>query len=192
MKCSKCGCENLRKANFCKKCGHKFSNDDKELASKKGLIGVLNKIKNWYNFWTFKKVTDSIWFKILSVVVVLVIGFYFYFLNGDNLRIETGNNYNLNYNKNNHEYYVYLKQESYSDYAQNDGLIEINLYIPKRNQEIYVQKYDENNKIVQEDTFKKENVIKVNANTKENGYYLISTNKDMTDALKVYVYLGGE
>ena len=69
VNCSKCGKKNIKKASFCKYCGNEFTKEEKDMASKKGIVYIIKKIKKWYEACTLKVVTDNIFFKIFLLII---------------------------------------------------------------------------------------------------------------------------
>ena len=43
MKCTNCNTENLRKANYCKNCGQAFTQQEKDEARRRSVVGRLEK-----------------------------------------------------------------------------------------------------------------------------------------------------
>ena len=46
MKCRKCEKKNVKKASYCKYCGNKFTEKEREEAYNKGLVARIKKYKN--------------------------------------------------------------------------------------------------------------------------------------------------
>lgn len=187
MKCSKCNKNNVTQAKYCKWCGKKFTKKEIELGKENSIPSKINKIRDNYKKLTLSKYTDSIIFKVLSIVFILIVGCLYIFNNGTNLKLINGEDYRFDYNKKLNEYYVY---PLYSDYAS------LNMYFPRKANLIYV-KYipdikDNSSYPIETrslDSTDKSNLI---LNYRGNGYYLISLddtfNKEK-ETIKVYILL---
>ena len=187
MKCKLCGYNNVKKANYCEQCGALFTKEEKEKALKKGIDGFLRKLHHYYDTLSFHFITDRLWFKILSLVIL--IGFCLWIYYGDFLKIEDSDFYSYQYNTKEKEYYLYITEEYFAQY---NGKVPLSLYVPKGYDTLYVGLFDENNELLSKEEILKTNEIILETNKKENGYYAISLNDSLDKPLKVYIYLGSE
>ncbi len=186
MNCSKCKKKNIKKANYCKFCGNKFSQEEREEAYNKGFVAKLKKIKKWYELCSLKVITDNIIFKIIILLVVIGIGFYNFFAVGksDNLTIIDNNIYDVTYNEKLDEYYVVIINNENEDALR----LALDLYIPSKVDCLNLKYYDENNKNISSEEFKTTDEIILTANTVSNNYYIISDKNDSENKIKVFVY----
>lgn len=177
MKCCKCKNNNIIKANYCKKCGHKFTEEEKKKAKGKTFVGKLEKIEKAYEVCTLKIITDHIAYKIISFLIVLGIGIYFLVTYGLNVRFLTSKNYEIKYNENLKEYYIITDKTKVS----------LELFIPNRTKNITVIHYDENDSFVEETSYKPSS--KIILQTKEDDYYVVESmySNDEKDSFKLYV-----
>ena len=180
MKCHKCKNENITKANFCQKCGEKFTEKEKEIAYDKTIYGKIDKMKKIKDIATLDIITGNIVFKIVSLLVVLGIGLYFLFTMGINTKILNSKEYKIFYNKTLDEYYLIVDDDKESVVA--------NFYRPNRVKEMNAYHYNLDNEELEKKTIDKENTISLN--TSENDYYLIESeySNKKKDNLKVFVY----
>ena len=181
MKCKKCNKKNVSQANFCIKCGNKFTKSEQELAQKKGIINKLISIKEWYNNLLINRITSSKTYQIGSIVLVLALGIYYINVNGNSLKIMASDNYKVEYNTTNGYYYLYLKED----------ISNINLYSPKKVDNFYLNYYDSDNTLISTNNFNNINDIKVEIDTDNiYNYYTISTSNKEKDnnTVKLYVY----
>ena len=180
MKCHKCKNENLLKANFCQKCGEKFTEKEKEEAYNKTIFGKIDFLKKIKDIVTLDVITSNIIFKIVSLLVVLGIGLYFLFTVGINTKILNSQDYQVFYNKENSEYYLLIDD--------NKDSIELNLYRPNRIKEMTIYTYDLNGNEKAKTTVSKDD--KITLNTYQDDYHTIESNysNEEQDNLKIYVY----
>lgn len=177
MKCIKCRTKNINKANYCKKCAYKFSEVEQKAARKKTVVGKIEWLEKAYNTCTLKIITDHIIFKIICLLGILFTGISFWINNGINLKILDSDNYNISYNVNEKEYYLI---------TSNDKVL-LNLYVPNRTKKIIITHYDENNNIIEEETYTpKEEII---LETKEKEYYILNVHylHNNKDSFRFYV-----
>jgi hypothetical protein len=180
MKCHKCKNENILKANYCQKCGEKFTDKEKEAAYNKTIYGKIDTILKIKSFATLSVITGNIFYKIGSLLVVLGIGLYFLFTIGINTKILNSKDYQIFYNKESNEYYLLVND--------NKNSVELNLYRPNRTKEMTIYTYDLNDKEKTKTTVSKDDVIKLN--TYQDDYHIIESiySNKKKDNLKVYVY----
>lgn len=88
MKCIKCQTKNINSANYCRKCGNKFLEEERKAAKKWTLVWFLEGIDKIKSLWKFSFITDHIIYKIISVLLVLGVGIYSVLENGNTLKIE--------------------------------------------------------------------------------------------------------
>lgn len=187
MKCIKCLTKNINQANYCKNCGYVFNDKEREIASRWTPVWILEKfekIKNIcsgkFDFLSF--ITDTLAYKICSLLVVLVVGIYFMIAHGINVKIEKSDNYRLGYNEEAKEYYVFVKEEQTL----------LNLYLPNDTEEIILTNYDHDEKILSEETFGRDQEIAIKAGV-DDYYVLTAKQKSKETEFKMFVYLeGGE
>ena len=180
MKCHKCKSKNILKANYCQKCGEKFTDKEKQEAYNKTIYGKIDSLRKIKGIITLDVITGNIFFKIASLLVVLGIGIYYLLTIGINTKILNSKDYQIFFNKETSEYYLIVDDAKDS--------IELNLYRPNRTKEMTVYTYDldnnEKNKtaVSQDDT--------VTLNTYHNDYHVIESkySNNKQDDLKIFVY----
>lgn len=179
MKCIKCRTVNVHNANYCKKCAYHFSEDEQKAAEKLTFVGFLKGIEKIKKYVTFDFITGKIWFKFVSIILVLGVGVYFAVTNGFYLKIEESENYTGNYNSELNEHYLYSEDEE----------TELNLYIPDRAQKLIVKHYDKNDKLLFEEKYKVTDNIVLDSNSDED-YYILEAEyeKNNFDRLKLFIY----
>lgn len=180
MKCHKCKNDNILSANFCQKCGEKFTDKEKKEAYNKTIFGKFDALKKLKELATFEAITGSIIFKTISLLFVLGIGIYFLFTIGVNVKILNSKNYQTFYNKKSNEYYLLIDDSKDS--------IELNLYRPNRTKNMTVYAYDLNDKEKIKTKIAKDDKITLNAY--QDDYYIIESkySNKKKDNLKIYVY----
>ena len=178
MKCINCKKINVIQANYCIKCGHSFSDKEKEIANKKSLLKKVVDLKKWYSNTPIKKITDSTAYKIGTIIGTIIVGLIFIYLNGNYLKLEKSNNYTYTYDKDKNAYYLYLKENESN----------INLYLPHKTNKFYVKIYDKTNNLIKENEYTNINDIKIILDDNENNYYEISYSKHKTKRNTIKVY----
>ena len=189
MKCKLCGHKNVKKANYCEQCGTLFTKEEKETAMKKGFDGFLRKLHHYYETLTFHFITDRLWFKILSLALLIGFCLWIYYGKNDTLKLEDSDVYSYQYNTKEKEYYLYITEEYFAQY---NGKVPLSLYVPKGYDTLYVGMFNENNELLSKEEKLKTSEIILETNTKGNGYYAISLSDSLDKPLKVYIYLGSE
>ena len=137
MKCPKC--QNLvsYKANYCEKCGYKFTEEEKKEAYSKTLGGKLEKLEEAYSWISLSKITGSLPFKIVSLLMVLFIGISTF--NKAELYINKDDSYTIQYNSIEEEYYLIYEEGVSHD---------INLNIPSKCEYLTIEAFDEGDYLI--------------------------------------------
>ena len=171
MKCHECGKHNMKKANYCKKCGYKFTEEEKKHKNNSIVVTILTWVKRFYEAITLKIFTDSKIVQALYVLGVFAIGIYMVLTMGNSLRILESDIYDVKYNQKTEEYYIFLDQD------QNESKVDVQLYVPNRVEKLHLAYYHEDGSMIEEETYKKEDKITLSVNKTENNYYMLSDPK---------------
>lgn len=186
MKCTKCNKNNIKKANYCKYCGNKFSEKEKKEAKSKGIIANIRKFESWYNKLTLKCITDSTIFKVLLLILIIFLGVLNLTRGNVTFHILESDKYEIKYNEVKNEYYIILNNNGDLD---NYGKVSLDLYIPNKVNNINVIKYNEKDEEINNTLYSVKDEISVYANTIENEYYILKTDVNRSNEIKVYIYL---
>lgn len=174
MRCTKCGKDNIIKANFCKYCGYKFSQAEQKKAKRKTLVGKLELIEKGYSICKLKFITDNIIFKIASIIMLIAIGICLNLKNGNDVRILKSDMYKIEYNTNNDEYYLLVDEDK----------INLNLYIPNNLDKIDIKHMNSDGSIILENSYNLNDEIVLDINS-INDYYLLDYNDSK---IKFFIY----
>lgn len=127
MTCKKCNTENLLKAAYCHHCGNPFTEQEKEEARKKSLVGMLetaDKVKEKADkisdILSMKFITDNIFVRIALIVLPFVLSMLLS-SGGKDMRIVDSDEYKAYYNTTTQEYFVDTEY----------GTVNLMLYVPK-------------------------------------------------------------
>lgn len=174
MKCIKCKNKNPYQANYCYKCGNSFTEEERIKASNEGITGFLKKGRKLYDSLTLSTITSNIYFRIISIILVLAVGIYGIIVNGYHLKITDSSSYNYQYNKKLNEYYLYTKNDE----------TKVNLYTLSSSDEIVVDYYTPSDDLISSTTHPVADAI-LRANFISDNYYILKINND---SIKVYIY----
>ncbi len=179
MKCIKCREKNITNANYCTKCGYKFSDEEKK---KKNIFTViLDFLKFVYNVVTLKIFTDSNIVQVAYVVGVFCLGIYMLFSMGIHLKVLDSSQYEVLYNKDSNVYYVLLDDNV-------DASVLVNMYVPNKISTFNVSYYKENGSLIENNKLEKDNKVTLAVNQNTNNYYVISDSDDNNEYIKVFIY----
>ena len=128
MKCTKCGHENLLKAQYCSSCGYRFSDEERQAAYDATVWGKLDKISEAKDWITLNKITGNKFFRIAVLALIILWGIMSGGNRGDRMMILESDDYAVRYNSNQNEYYVFTDKDE----------VDLNLYIPGTPQGISV------------------------------------------------------
>lgn len=179
MKCIKCKKRNVSQANYCIKCGYRFTEKDKE-NSKNSFPATVYKTKELWDILTLGKLKDKWWFRIISFLLVIGLGVIMFIQNGTHLKILKSDTYEISKMKNTNNYYLSSKNKE----------TKLNLYLPHEVSNIYVDYYDVSGYEISKNQYSDINDITIIVDN-NNNYYNIY----IDDNNKITLYptmLGGE
>lgn len=183
MKCSKCGCENLLKANYCCACGNAFTDEEKKSAREKALIGKVEKaeelkekVDKISDFLSMKFITDNIFVRIALIVVPFILSFVLSGgESGNTMKILESSEYEIYYNTTTMEYFIQMDGNS----------VDLMLYVPKSTETINIYFTNSSGYQYQQGSYSTNDAISVNENS--DGYYTIEAIiGDETQSIKMY------
>ncbi len=186
MKCESCKKKNMRKANYCKKCGRKFTEEEKANAKKSGIDVILEAYTTVKDFITLDIFFDSKLVKAFFVLLVLGIGIYMVCTMGWNLRVLQGEDYIVKYNQEIDTYYVLIDNELQEKPPKEE--VDVSVYVPNRVETLDLEYYDESNNLLETEEHAKEDRYTLTVNLKENNYYILSNHDKKEEKVKIYVY----
>lgn len=180
MKCSKCKENNVQRANYCKYCGEKIEEKEKQKAYKKTIYGKIDEMDKWYKRITLQNITESLPFQILSILILLGIGIHQLLTMGGDTKILKSKEYEIYRSKEENTYYLLTEEKKEK--------ISINLYIPNRVKKIVLFHYNEKNELIEKTKYKKKNNIELRVT--KNDYYQLKSyyNKKTVKNQNIYLY----
>lgn len=120
MNCEKCNSALPYGARYCNTCGEKVPDGAYDAEYKRTVWAKLDRMKDEYDSFFLKKITGSIVFKVISLIVVL--GYFFFTMYGNlmGIRLKDNEAYTIQYNKQADEYYISPRQSQ----------AQLELYVP--------------------------------------------------------------
>ena len=76
MKCSHCSKDNLLAARYCCACGKPFTEAERKAAYDQTVYGKIDMARKVKDAATLSIITDSIWFRVLTLVLIIAVGAY--------------------------------------------------------------------------------------------------------------------
>ncbi len=143
MICTKCGKDNLIKANYCAQCGHAFSRQEKEAAYNQTIYGKLDRFDEVKSWVTLKKITGNFFVRLLVLACIAAIGFLTHTNRGTEMKLLESNEYAIDWNSSRNEYYLY------SDLDQ----VHLKLYLPGKPESIGVDVLDAEGNVISSETY---------------------------------------
>lgn len=186
MYCEKCHTKNSKKANYCCKCKHKFTDEEKKRASEQGLVPFLKRMKELVGYYKLDFIFESKIFRALAIVAIIGFGLYNYWMMGSNIKILYSDSYSTQYNEELDAYYIMVDKDAYHN---NGDQVQVYFYIPGRMERLQMNLYEKDGDIIEEKEISRKDDIILKANTNANHYYLLANKDDLEDSLKIYVYL---
>lgn len=169
MKCSKCGTENLLKAGYCKNCGARFSDTEKQQARADATVTKLKKAderieqgSKLADILTLKFITENVYVRLALIVLPFI--FSLIVSGGDKsaIKIRESDEYRLRYEAGEEMYYVDVDADTVS----------LLLYVPKDTQSVQV--YFTDLAGLQEDAMEFSLDRQITVPAREDGFYTVS------------------
>ncbi len=169
MKCKNCKTENILKADYCKSCGYKFSEKEKKKAYNRTVFGIIDNVLNLKSYITFDFITGNRWFKVISLVGLILYSLLVLKVNDSKLRILDSGDYDIEYNKTTKEYYLVTEETN----------IGLELYVPEKNKEINLITVDKNDKQLNSTVYKTDQQVTVSYTS--DSHYIIQAGKQQLE-----------
>lgn len=178
MICPNCSRDNISSANFCRYCGHSFSEDDRQAAYESSVYGKLDKAKKAKDIVTLSVITDSLWFRILTIALILALGIWLRTSGVHGFRLESSDDYEIQYLEETDTYYLIAEEDT----------VPLRLIVPYGTKSLKVKELDEEEDVVSSDSFDLDEGVTL-AVSGENHYKLSTSNgKKTTGTLLLYLY----
>ena len=174
MKCKNCKTENILKADYCKGCGHQFTEKEKKKAYSRTVFGLIDNILNLKSYITFDFITGNKWFKAASLLVLVLYSILVLKINGNQMRILDSRDYDVEYNKTTKEYYL----------VTDENQISLELYIPEKTDKITLVTVDKEDNMVNKAEYNTDQQLTLSYN--KNYHYIVQNNKQQ---LEMYVII---
>lgn len=175
MLCIRCGKKNHYKANYCINCCYNFNELERDKNYKKTFYYKWNIFDKWYKRFKLDAITQNIFFRILVIVVILYLGLINIYRNGNVVAIQEDPKYKIVYNDKSQEYYLLV----------GDGVEEValNLYIPNNTDDIEIDHYNEDDKLLEKKKYKEGEEIIIT--TYDSDYFILNSKYDDQDSSKL-------
>lgn len=185
MKCPRCHKRNIKKANYCQNCGKKIPKKVKIEENKKQnpIVYFFEHLKTAYDIVTGNFIKSKPIFKILSVIIVLLVGIYMVIVNGWNLKVLQSEKYDVHYNEKVDTYYILLKNKEEKE-------VEAEFYVPNHIVSLDLTYYDENGNVIDTKENEQKDKYSLIVNSVSNNYYILKNHNDSKEKIKIYVYDG--
>lgn len=166
MKCTACGYENILKANYCKKCGKSFSEEEKKSAYQKTVYWKIQQLETAKTWLDLSKITGNLYFRIAVLAVLLVLVVFNMSKNGTRLAIRNSDQYTVAYAEHLDEYYLMTDRDQ----------VDVIFYLPRQTDQLTLSVI-ENQTLISLETIDPDKGITLSKWDK--GYYILTA--DYTD-----------
>lgn len=182
MKCRYCAQDNLLMANYCCACGKPFTDDERKAAYDQTVYGRIDQARKIKDIVTLDVIKSSVWFRLLTLVLIVAIGIWLRMSGVNALRLESGEGYRLEYLKETDTYYAISEKDA----------VDLRLVVPNRTTALVVEEYDESGSLLSSQSCRTDGALSLDVST-TNHYVLRSRRGEKdTGALTVYVYRESE
>lgn len=181
LKCPKCFYSSPLRANYCKNCGSKFTQEEKDKIYAKTIYFKLDKLKEWWDHITLSTITSHPFFRGAVIGLILGYGLANLLFMGSDFSINENNNYKVVYNQKAKEYYLIAKKDI--------SRVPVDLYIPKRLDNLYILHYREDGVLLEKQKYNPKKPFSLT--TYDEDYFIFDASYFKTkekNAIKVYVY----
>ena len=176
MICQNCGTENITSAHYCKSCGSKFTDEERQEAYDKTIYGKLDMLGEAKSIVTLGKITGNTVVRIIVLAAILLYGLFLVYQNGSRFAIRQSDAYDVAYNSELDEYYIGTDSDSFT----------LLLYLPRSTKTIGVTRFDAQNRGVGAAYYEPDDDIIL---TKEDGFYyhIAADYGGKTERITVYI-----
>ena len=182
MRCSRCTTDNLLMARYCCACGKPFSEEERKAAYDQTIYGQIDKARKVKDVLTLNIITDSLWFKILTLLLILAIGIWLRMSGVNALRLESGDGYRLEYLKATNTYYVISESDA----------VDLRFVVPHKTTQLVEEERDDVESLLSQRSCGTEEAVTLDVSG-ENHYVLRSYRGEKnTGSLTVFVYRESE
>ena len=171
--CSKCKKDNILDAKYCLHCGNKFTLKEISHAKRFTIVGILECIDEFNNIKDLSIITKNKIFRIISILLVLIVGFLNIYNNGNNIKLVKNDNYSIKHYKD--MYYLIVDKEKTI----------VDLYVPKKVKYLELEIIS-NEDVLSSKKYELSDKIELDTNDEET-YYLVKgiDGKDEVQEFKV-------
>ena len=174
MKCKNCKTDNILKADYCKACGHQFTEKEKQKAYNKTVFGIIDKILSIKSHITFDFITGNRWFKVVSLLGLILYSFLVLKINGTQMRILDSREYDIEYNKTTKEYFL----------VTDENQIGLKLYIPEKAEKINLLTVDSNDTQLSNKEYQTDEKVTLTYNSDR--HYIVQADRQQ---LEIYIIM---
>lgn len=181
MICKNCQCENNYNANYCKKCGQQFSDEQRKQAFDGTWAGQIEKFFEIVSWAKLEKITGNKIVRIGVIVVLLLTGLSNMMNHGVHFTIEDGQNYEILSSPENDSFVLLCEESS----------VTLQLYVPSGVQAITVKKMDDAKTVLSEHEYDVSDEIVLNVDH-EGMYRIEAEYSSYVEEILVHLILEGE
>ena len=175
MICKNCQKNNITKAKFCRRCGHAFTDEQRQQAYDRTIYGRIDKLEKWKGYITLEAITGHPIFKTVVLVAILIWGLLLGRTNGNQMLILESDAYRVQQYATTGDYYVLTQQPSVS----------VSLYLPQQVESLQLQAIVDG-EVVKEQSFAAEEQPYLESGAAD--YYFITADYgDGTERITVYL-----
>ncbi|MBQ6603456.1 MAG: hypothetical protein IJH99_08665 [Eubacterium sp.] len=178
MKCPNCSEENLLIAQYCCSCGRPFTDKERKKAYDATIFGKVDKVRKGVEVVTLKVVTDSIWFKIATIAVIVILGFWLRSNHVNTFRLESSSDYEILYLEETKTYYLVTQADR----------VPVRLVAPKNTVTLTVDELTETGGFVFRTAYTPEEGVVLSVSGQNHYLLTVSDGKRNTGQLVLYVY----
>lgn len=178
MKCSYCSKDNLLAARYCCACGKPFTEAERKAAYDQTVYGKIDMARKVKDAATLSIITDSIWFRVLTLVLIIAVGIWLRLSGVNALRLESGDGYRLEYLKETDTYYVI---------AEGDAA-DLRLIVPNRTTGLVTEELDAQGALISRQELGTDEAVSLSVSGANHYMLRACRGEKETGALTVYVY----
>ena len=179
MICPNCSEDNHSSSIYCRNCGYHFSDAQRQAAYDQTIYGKIDKGRRIADILTLKFITDTIWFKVLSIVLILALGVWLRISGVQGFRLESSDDYEIQYLKETDTYYLITEEPT----------IPLRLVMPYGTKKLKVKELDEDGDTISSESYDPEEGITLDVSGKIHYKLSTSNGKKTTGSLVLYLYL---
>ena len=169
-------------AKYCCACGKPFTEEERKAAYDQTVYGKIDMARKVKDAATLSIITDSLWFRFLTLILIIAVGIWLRASGVNALRLESGEGYRLEYLKETDAYYVISEGDA----------ADLRLVVPNRTTSLMTEELDAQGELISRTEYRTDEAVSLSVSGTNHYVLHACRGEKETGALTVFVYRESE